>query len=586
VPGNLRAMSGPDGQYSLAVSAGEWHVRPAPTATQPYLYPEAGVELTITAGQTITEVNFDLTLADALIAGMLVDEDGNPVTDVAGWAHAHQIGQPGIHNGAPLLEGAFTLLVPAGEYRLSVVLPPGSPYTSAADRNVTAVAGATTQVTLTVQAKDATITGALWDARNNDVVEGVAGMVGAWQPGNWVAAPINPGNGSYVLNVAAGLWRLNYRIDPTSGYARLAHGRTIPVESEQTVIVPLPVALKDAAIRGSVLAPDGSPLPGVVVLVKGVGGDVDQLWLQTRSDAAGNFSLEVPYGTYRLGAALRHPTWIHPIEIEVDVLPGATSDGHVLQFQQPNATIHGTLTLENAVGDEMAYVWAWSDDGGFVHARFPLTLTDTTASGPYHLEVISSTIWHVGAAAQNRQAYWLGRAVVEVNAAAVTQDVTLAGPNPLPGPVVVMFDAAEPQSISLADGTTLYIPANAMPVSGQVTLRILPIATLPRQHSANVLDYGYAFLATGPDGEPIESNFNTEVTITFSYTDEQLAAERIFEPLLQPAYFSTTTDSWIFPGSFVVDTTNNQVVMQIDHFTDFALMGEAGYQVYLPVLTR
>jgi len=586
VPGSLRTLTGPDGAYQIALAAGEWHVQPAPTALQHYLYPGSGIDLTINAGETVTGINFALTVADALITGTLVDEDGLPVTDVYGWVHAHQIGNPSIHNGAPILEGSFTLPLPAGEYRLAATLPPGAPYTSAADREVTVTAGETTLITLTVQLKDATITGGLWDPRNDDVVEGVAGIVGAWQPGAWVATPINPGNGSYILDVAAGLWRLNYRIDPSSDYVRLAGGRTIPVESEQNVLVPLPVTVKDAVITGTVLAPDGSALPGVVVLVKGVGGDVDNPWPQTRSDAQGNFELAVPYGFYRLGAALRHPTWVAPIEIDVDVLPGATSGGHVLQFQEPNAVLSGALTLENAVADEMAYVWAWSENGGFVDGWYPLTYTDTVASGPYHLDVISGTTWHIGAAAQTSGEYWLGRAVVDVNGAVGTQDLTLEGPYPLPGPVVVSFDSSEPQTVSLADGTTIYIPAHAMPVSGMVTLRILPIATLPRQNSAHVLDYGYAFLATGPDGAAIEANFNTEVTITFHYTNEQLAAQHVYEPRLQPAYYSTTTERWTFPVSFVVDPVNNQVVMQIDHFTDFALMGAPALQVYLPLAMR
>ena len=36
----------------------------------------------------------------------------------------------------------------------------------------------------------------------------------------------------------------------------------------------------------------------------------------------------------------------------------------------------------------------------------------------------------------------------------------------------------------------------------------------------------------------------------------------------------------------MVDTVNDVVAMQIDHFTDFALTGAAGYRVLLPIVMR
>jgi hypothetical protein len=125
-----------------------------------------------------------------------------------------------------------------------------------------------------------------------------------------------------------------------------------------------------------------------------------------------------------------------------------------------------------------------------------------------------------------------------------------------------------------------------MPVSGLVTLNIIPIATLPRQQHANVLHYGYAFLATGPDGQPIEEHFNQDVVIYFHYTDTELAWEHLFEQWLKPAYYSTTTEQWTFPDSYVIDMSNNVVVMQIDHFTDFALTGVTGFSTYISLIVR
>jgi hypothetical protein len=49
---------------------------------------------------------------------------------------------------------------------------------------------------------------------------------------------------------------------------------------------------------------------------------------------------------------------------------------------------------------------------------------------------------------------------------------------------------------------------------------------------------------------------------------------------LKPAYFSTTTNSWTRPDSYVVDEEWQTITMQIDHCALFSLVGEeAGYQV-------
>jgi hypothetical protein len=588
VAGSLQTTSGPNGLYALGVVSGTWHVQPAPGALQPYLFPGSGEEVSLASGETIPDINFELLPANATLSGILVDEQGQAVTDTDGWAAAHQVGQPDLHNGAPIQDGQFTIYVPEGTYNVAARLPAGSPYMSSREKQVVATAGQTTQVTLTVQVKDAQIEGALWDPRQQDVVAGVHGGVVAWREANWAAAPIHAGNGAYSMTVAAGLWHINFSIDPEAGYARLAGPLNVAVPSGKTVAVPLPITQKDGTISGTVLAPDGSPLAGAVVLAKGQSAGVEGVWLQARSQPDGSFTLPVPYGRYRLGATSGQLEWVRPVEKLVDVPQNGSSGGHVLQFLNPDAHITGTLTVSNTTLGGNVFVWAWSDGGGYVRGRFPVTYNPLTASasGPYHLDVISNTTWHVGAIFETRSQYWSGNATLAVAGGSATQDILLSGPHAKPGPVVVSFDAADPQQINLADGTQVYIPAGALPVSGRVTLRIEPVATLPHQSHADVLRYGYAFLATDEDGQPIEAQFNQGVVITFSYDEAELIRKHIHEAWLKPAYFSTTTNEWTFPESFVVDTDANRVEMAIDHFTDFALTSSPIHSMFLPLAQR
>jgi len=586
-PGALNTTSGPEGEYALAVSEGDWHIQPAPGPDQPYLYSGSGEDVSIAAGGVIADLDFEIDPTDAVIAGLLVDESGQPVEDAFGWASAFQQGAPQVHNGAPIDGGAFMIHIPAGVYRVAAHLPAGSPYNSTIERQVTAVSGQQVDVTFTVQEKNALISGGLWDPRADEVVTGVDGVVGAWSNGSWAVSPIEDANGTYRLELADGLWRLNFRIDPDAGYAKLGGPWNVTALENRNVIKPLPITVKDGQIQGVVLTPSGDPMAGAVVLAKGVDGMVNDLWLRTYSEEDGTFTLMVPFGRYRLAVAGGAPEWLNPIEKLVEVPAGGISSGHQMQFLEPDNTLSGSLTISDTLDDGDAMVWAWSEDGGLTHGRFPMTMSGDAMSGDYQLDVLSNPTWTVGAAFETSSQYWFGRARVDVGADPATQDLTLQGPFPKPAPVVVTFDAAEPQQISLADGTDILIPAGALPAEGQVTLRIVPVATLPHQQKTNIYRYGYAFLATDSSGNPIEAHFNQEVVISFTYEEAELIAQHIHEFWLRPAYYSTTLERWVFPENFVIDTEANLVVMQIDHFTDYALTApEVTSTLFLPITLR
>ena len=76
--------------------------------------------------------------------------------------------------------------------------------------------------------------------------------------------------------------------------------------------------------------------------------------------------------------------------------------------------------------------------------------------------------------------------------------------------------------------------------------------------------------------------------IRFSYEEAVLYALGLREDRLKPAYFSTTTQSWTIPDGYVVDTDENMVIMQIDHFTDYTLLndGVVAQDMFMPVIVR
>ena len=344
--------------------------------------------------------------------------------------------------------------------------------------------------------------------------------------------------------------------------------------------MPLPVAKRDSIIEGIVLK-DGQPLAGAVVAADGFGDRLGQVTLRTHTNDNGLFRLAVPYGTYHLRAAHeRDSGWLNPVVKTVVAPPNGTVSGIVLNFRQSDVTLSGMVSMEGGGPvDGRVHIWAYSSDGAATH-------TSTPIGDAYQLDLLSNTRWHIGAVLETSDSFYAVRTVINMGTNNETLDLVLAGPFPKPGPVVVSFDAAEPQQLELADGTQIFIPAGAMPVTGTVTLRITPIATLPHQHHARLYKYGYAFIATDETGLPITSNFNQNVIIRFSYDDDELQNLGLLESHLKPAYYSTSTQNWTIPDSYVVDTSNNQVTMQIDHFTDFSLLSGAVYEVFLPMIVK
>jgi hypothetical protein len=586
-PGGALGQSGLDGVYALSVYAGTWLVQPAPKPDQPYLYVGQPQEIAVAGSNNlIPNVDFGLVAADATIHGTLIDDNGNLVGDATGWAAAGQIGQPEIHNGAPARNGSFDVLVPGGAaYKVALLLSPGAPYlVSGVSQNVYVGASDTVYVTYTLKAINSHIVGTLWDPRAEVVPSGVNGSVTTWMQDLWARTSINPFNGTYSLGLTGGVWWLDYNVDPDSHYVELKATRAIPVPNGGTMPVVLPVTTRDATLTGTVLAPNGTPMTHTLIVADGFGPELDRLHLTANVDEHGMFTLQVPHGAWTLRATDRHdPRWINPASRPVFVGPNGTVGGLVLQFQQADALITGTLSLQNGAPlTGPVSVWAWADHDQYNQAEALLI----NGSGVYTLPVISNTLWHVGAAFDTRNTYFITETRVAVIGSHATQDLVLSGPKPKPGPLAIAFDASEPQYLELADGTRIYIPAGALPVSGQVSLHITPIGALPHQHHANLFGYGYTFEAFDADGNPIEDHFNQDVLIVFPYDRAQLIAQGVNERWLKPAYFSTTTDSWTIPDSYVVDTVNNVVAMQIDHFTDFALTSSSGYEVFLPLVMR
>lgn len=355
----------------------------------------------------------------------------------------------------------------------------------------------------------------------------------------------------------------------------------------------------NALITGTVRKPDGTALSGAFVFAEGESPFVGYFEAYAESDENGNLELSVPEGDYIVGAGLPGDElaakgWLNPPPIEgvtTSVITPAT--GLELRFRRLDGVITGTVTFAsgiNITATHPAYIWGWAESGEWAESE---ALVSGAGTFTYTLRVISGTVWHLGAVYEdwdNGQYYESAKETVSAAppSGEAAQDLTLSGPWSLPQPIIVSFDGTQMQTIVLPDSTALSIPPGALVVSGTVTLYIFPTQELRPEPGREMIGAGYEIWATDQNGHEI-TQLNKNVVLIFHYPpDATVAAQGISEYQLVPVYYSTLLGNWILADSYVVDTTNNYITCQIDHFTKFGVRStEPGqYQVYLPLMLK
>ena len=217
-----------------------------------------------------------------------------------------------------------------------------------------------------------------------------------------------------------------------------------------------------------------------------------------------------------------------------------------------------------------ASLWAWSDRGEKLNPA-------VDSDGSFSVRLTKGTIWHLGAGKEADGAgYKSTEITVDTSMPIVSQDLTLEKiARPLPRDVVVQQSSSNQVNLQTDNGASVVVPPNAVETGGgPITVAMNPTVEAPNQPAATVVGAAYDITAKDHLGNQVTS-LASSAQITLPYDPQDLADLGITAGALMPSYFDENTQTWIKISTFTLDTVNHLVIIQVNHFTRFALVAAA-----------
>ena len=480
-------------------------------------------------------------------------------------------------------DGVYKLSLPAGTYMVEVYAPYGrDDLTRVAPREVVVGAGETRVVDFTFGGVTKVITGSVLFSNGNPVADA---EINAYAPDSrqWKTS-VTDAAGRYTLKVGGGAWfvGIHPRESQKAGWSWNEKPRVVTFARDgvaQTQTVDFTVPLRDATIAVTVVDDAGSAFAGVGVVADthssasvaaSFFGEKPEFRI-TGTDGKAKFTLRA--GTYYLRAYL--PTdrgYFNPGEQAVVVAGGEAKDIKLV-FKKKQAVqtlaISGTTKLEEGVLVD-AFIWAWSERGGFVSAR-------ADSAGTFSLTVIPNERWHVGAGKEYKGfPYKSPELVVDVKSAPVTIELVLTKQAlvPLPPTVSVTQAAAQQVVAQATDGASITVPPGGAASSGTVRIEIKPTVEAPSQAGTDVVSTVYDVTIHDTAGNPVTS-LASEAEIVIPYSEADLKKQGVTEDTIAPSYFDEKTGTWVHLDGCTIDKDRNVAVCRVDHLTRFAITARA-----------
>lgn len=568
-----------NGNYELYLSPGKWEVGVDTHGTN-YIF--TGEPRKVNAkSQGSTKANFKVELADAQVNLEAYYPNGERAVDLhhagafcrdreKGWGaeyHSHfENGTANIN-----LKGGKT-------YECGMHLDDDE-YSANKAKEVKVKKGQNKNVNIKLAKNDAEARIILKDQTGKKVTEKEIEVFVVDQDHNWRRAEYK--NDAYYAQVqgdkkyAAGYW-----IEPESDLPYLNEHQEDQfklIEEKDMRNFILTINKSNATIKGKVLDPDGDPIKHAWIGASNEmfmeddfqgdfeGGKVIDTGTETLED--GSFELPIVAGKFEVFSGLppEMDKYLAPKMKIVNLKAGDTKEV-VLQFRKSDATLNLEVSGVDQIEAYQGFCWAYSDDKGFAGSE----MMSKNVAVP-----LTTGVWFVGCDYYNDakdKFYRSNEKVVSISKAGdYSESIKLKEESfDIPEGMTFRFNADQQMSQKLPDGTELIIPANAMGSEGEVTVLAEPEWNLYQSDDAKLLNFAWNFEALDADKQLIEE-FNKDVTIKIPYDEELLAEKGLTEKDLMLKYLNEENSVWN-NVNFTLDTENDFLIAQVNHFTDFAVV--------------
>ncbi|MFA6917846.1 MAG: S-layer homology domain-containing protein [Candidatus Gracilibacteria bacterium] len=345
-------------------AAGDWNVGIGPAmpkgpmgggmGTMGGWMPPQNVNVIVAAtdidGDDLSSVTLAMSVSDKTITGKVLDNAGTAVSNAEVYAYDPQAGKNA--NTTANVDGTFSLSVTGGSYKVGAFLP-GLPSSQETPVLVSGssfyVNGSTTASTgssagnpfnLKIVVPDYTIQGRV-------ATSGGSAIAGAAIWAHRTDAPSPPlravtdSSGNYTLYVSAGTWKVE---GDSPNYGYLGY-KTLTVTTASLSSQNFEVASDLNTVAGTIDIPGTSDDSGTMVYAYGTNGSAE-----AKTDTSGNYTLNLPDGTYDIGAFIPGTGDLAPLE---DVVVDGNETGQDITPATPRTftvTLSATTTEDTTIG--------------------------------------------------------------------------------------------------------------------------------------------------------------------------------------------------------------------------------------------
>lgn len=560
--GDIRFFDGEaDATYSVGVTPGTYTVKAEASGYA------NGVKrsIKVNADQTKSSQDIELPLASNTLNLGVMDSTGTVNTDITGGVMCKDPDgfDPVSVYFKFMTSGTATFTFPDGTFQCSL-------FTSgyATDSPTFTLAGGETQSgDITITTYDSTLEISLVDPDGN-AVNGVRyGVFGQNNGGTKNFSGFSMG-GTTSIGAAAGTYTI--RVYPMGGNytSDFTQNVTVTLVAGESVSQSITVYDKSATLSGTVTDTNGDLVSGATVTAKSTNPN-KPFSFSTTTDDNGDYSLSVVPSTYEVMAAKEGVDNLPATPQTIKVGDGAEKDLDA-ELEKQNATLLVTPVTDDESSIDSGSCYAFEASGTYVSADL---------DGDSATLNVNAGEWHYGCRTIVGEKEYVTRSEGVVTIAKndeTSVETTVSSSGTAFSNVVYQFSATADANLTLPDGTTIFVPANALDTSGNVTI------TASSATNVGGNDDTFSILpitleARDGNGQLITGTFNSQITITFHYTQKHLNQNGVAEDDLQGQSFKN--DAWgTTDQGFTVKKGADYVSITTSHFSTFGLAGA----VHLP----